>query len=86
MLCDTKKNTPLHLACRQKHTGIVTALLARDANPNARNDEQETPLHVATKAGALAIVSSLIDRVCLEYREYTDASHRDITESRLVGT
>ena len=49
----------LHLAAR-KHVGVVEALLAAGADPNAAGSDGSTPLMIACEAGATAAVCALL--------------------------
>ncbi len=60
---DCLKNEPLHAACWAKHLPVVSLLLERGADVNARGDFGETPLHYAIRddgADSNAIVSLLL--------------------------
>lgn len=63
-LADSKhQQTPLHLACKNKHIEIVEKLLSRNANPKAKNTREETPLHLAADELALAVIPMLLEKV-----------------------
>jgi ankyrin len=53
-------NTPLHLACRQGHIGMVNTLLLKNADVSALNNQSNTPLYLACKSGQLEVVSALL--------------------------
>ena len=54
--------TALHEAARQGHANVVRALLARGADPNAREGgDNTTPLHWAAARGDLETVRALLD-------------------------
>ena len=42
-------DSPLHKAAGKGHADVVTALLATDADPNAKDKSGYTPLHRATR-------------------------------------
>ncbi|MCY4207162.1 MAG: ankyrin repeat domain-containing protein, partial [Roseovarius sp.] len=46
---------------RQGTLGAVRALIAAGADPNARNNDEETPLHGATWAGNIDVIEALLD-------------------------
>ena len=56
---DERGNTPLHLACRQGHVGIVQALLLYRADPNVRNRDGKTPMDYARKARREFVVAEI---------------------------
>lgn len=53
-------NTGLHWAARHGEAAMARLLIDNGANPNARNDEDETPLHWAAAEGRKEIVVMLI--------------------------
>jgi len=57
---NSQGDTPLHIACAEKHVAIVKSLLAHGANPNAQNDHGETPLHVGARLGPDVVVKVLL--------------------------
>ena len=54
--------TPLHVASREGHGGIVKALLDAGANARALTTSKTTALHLAAGAGNGEAVSALLDR------------------------
>ena len=56
---DERGNTPLHLACRQGHVGIVQALLLHRADPTVRNRDGKTPMDYARKARREFVVAEI---------------------------
>jgi Ankyrin repeats (3 copies) len=62
--CINKKDkdgeTPLSLACRNKHTEIALYLINCSANPNTVDKHDWTPLHWASKNGDTLLVEKLI--------------------------
>ena len=54
-------NTPLHAAVAGRHPDVVEALLAAQANPNARELRGLTPLHLAAHRVDVALVRRLLD-------------------------
>lgn len=52
--------TPLHAAAAGRHVEIVRLLLARGADPNARQEDGFTALHSAAQNGDILIVEMLI--------------------------
>lgn len=50
------QTTALHLAAKMNHANAVKELLARSAEPSARNGDSYTPLHLAVQAGNVAYV------------------------------
>ena len=55
-------NTGLHWAARQGAAAMARLLIDNGADPNARNDADETPLHWAAAEGRKEIVVMLIAR------------------------
>jgi cytohesin len=53
-------STPLHLAVRNNHASVVTALLESGANRYAKDGKDRTPLHVAASRGATAAMAQLM--------------------------
>lgn len=53
--------TPLHKAVLRADPEILQLLLQHKADPNARNEFEETPLHYACKRGLVAQLQMLID-------------------------
>jgi len=53
--------TPLHAAAAVDRADFATNLLARGANPNARDQFFNTPLHWAAHAGATSVVAALLE-------------------------
>jgi ankyrin repeat protein len=58
---DSLKMTALHFGCRHGHSTIARLLLARGANPNARDDKGVCPLHFAAYHGHLDCVAALCE-------------------------
>ncbi|KAJ2991079.1 hypothetical protein NUW58_g2655 [Xylaria curta] len=53
--------TPLHLAVRLRHHGLVKALLADQAGVNVRDSKQQTPLHIAAASSeSCEIIEALL--------------------------
>lgn len=59
---DSDGDTPLHMAAGCGRTDIVSLLLQKSANINARNVKSETPLHAAILGGHNSTVKSLLSR------------------------
>lgn len=63
-LPDLRRDTPLHLACKQARQlnsePMVKLLLARAADPNQLGDGGDTPLHWACRAGVYEVVVALL--------------------------
>jgi len=57
---DHQQNKPLHIAALKGATNVITALLAKGAEVNARNKFGQTPLHRAMITGDLNTVKLLI--------------------------
>mmetsp|Transcript_7351 Transcript_7351/g.23518 ORF Transcript_7351/g.23518 Transcript_7351/m.23518 type:complete len:252 (-) Transcript_7351:356-1111(-) len=60
---DAAHQTALHFGCaslRPEATGIVQALVAAGANPNAKDMTGSTPLHNAVRTGSTATVEFLV--------------------------
>ena len=53
--------TPLHLAAREGHAGVVNVLLKHNASLTALSTYNRTPLHTASLCSHAAIVKLLID-------------------------
>jgi len=59
-VCDERdRRTPLHFAAFWGNTAVVVALLARAANPNARDRNGFTPLMVASAQHHVDLVEAL---------------------------
>ena len=60
---DTSGNTALHHAARMGHVASVKRLLARGADPSARNAKGETPLHLGVHSAEVtrALVAKGVD-------------------------
>lgn len=59
--CQGKNNnTPLHYAVNAGQVNVVRWLLAKGANPNAINTQQQTPLHIAAYKGNIEILQALL--------------------------
>lgn len=58
---DTKKNSPLHVACGTGNLSVCEFLLAIGADIHARNMYKATPLHQAAKSGHVPIYGLLLD-------------------------
>ena len=56
------RNSPLNLAARGGHLGIMQLLLDRRADPNSRNDFQETPLLCAANRARGNVCQLLLQR------------------------
>jgi palmitoyltransferase ZDHHC13/17 len=52
---------PLHRACLRGDIEIVRLLLRHGADPNGKNDFEETALHFASKRGNPVLLRELID-------------------------
>jgi ankyrin repeat protein len=59
---DDAGRTPLHYACRFRHTSIVLLLLEHGAQVNATDQNDCTPLHMAVRSGHKEIIKCLLDR------------------------
>ena len=57
---DGRGATPLYFACREGHTGVVTKLLAVNANVELADNEGFTPLFVACGVGRTEVVAKLL--------------------------
>ncbi|KAF1318740.1 Agc/rsk/rsk-unclassified protein kinase, partial [Globisporangium splendens] len=55
------QTTALHLAAKNNHPNAVKELLARSAEPSARNGDSYTPLHLAVQEGNVACVEELLN-------------------------
>jgi uncharacterized protein len=58
---ESMKIAPLHSAIAVKRTELVTLLLARGADPNARAETGLTPLHSAAQGGDTELARLLLD-------------------------
>uniref|UniRef100_A0ABD2XJU1 Uncharacterized protein n=1 Tax=Trichogramma kaykai TaxID=54128 RepID=A0ABD2XJU1_9HYME len=54
-------DTPLHVAVRKGHTGMVQLLLTKGANPNLRDHNMRTPLQLAVERASPRLVDLLLD-------------------------
>jgi ankyrin repeat protein len=52
---------PLHRACLRGDVDIVRLLIRRGADPNGKNDFEETALHFACKRGNPVLLRELIE-------------------------
>jgi hypothetical protein len=59
---DIKARTPLHLATKVGHPGIIRALLERGANVEAQNAKSLNSLQIAVKNGNLPVAQLLLER------------------------
>ena len=57
-----ENETALHCAAQHGHNAVVTALLARGADPTIRNNSFQTPLDLAAQFGRLEVVQNLISK------------------------
>jgi ankyrin repeat protein len=57
-----KSYTPLHLAARYAVHEVVSLLLDRGANINAKAADEDTPLHLAAKHARLEVARLLLDK------------------------
>jgi hypothetical protein len=53
--------TPLHVALRWEHLGLVQLLLKHGVDLNAQNDSGDTLLHFAAKRRQLGVVQQLLE-------------------------
>ena len=58
---DENSNTALHLACLNKQSECVDALLRYDSDVQSRNDKKWTPLDCAASVGATRCAKLLIE-------------------------
>lgn len=56
-----ESNTPLHLACLEGHSEVVSVLLEAGADVEARNSSLWTPLDCASARGHVVCVHHLLD-------------------------
>lgn len=56
------RQTALHRACLVGRVDTVKLLLDSGADPNARNNFDETPLHYACKRGLPPVVRCMLDK------------------------
>jgi ankyrin repeat protein len=57
---DIAGTTPLLIACRHGHTGVVQELLDNGADANIPNKDGDTPLLIASRHGDTNIVKALL--------------------------
>ncbi|XP_071090384.1 uncharacterized protein [Haliotis cracherodii] len=72
---DVNYNTPLHIACSQRHRDIVTTLVAACRGiMSERNIDGNTPIHLVCQTGDINIVEILLNLDCdcslLNYGNY----------------
>lgn len=70
-----ENETALHCAAQHGHNAVVSALLARGADPTIRNNSFQTPLDLAAQFGRLEVVQTLISKhpeLIEPYRVYDD--------------
>jgi ankyrin repeat protein len=58
---NNRARNALHLAAESNHESMVSLLLRRGANPNARSDGRWTALHNACQAGHVGVVKLLLE-------------------------
>ncbi|CAL4068361.1 unnamed protein product, partial [Meganyctiphanes norvegica] len=58
---DTKRFTPLNIACQEGHTGVVKKLLKAGADRETPSKDGFQPLHTACQRGFIIITELLID-------------------------
>ena len=51
---------PILIACETNRVGVLQALLAKNADVNAKGHEGQTSLHIAAKKGYTAIAKMLL--------------------------
>ena len=56
-----RDRTPLHEAALHDDPAVITRLIERGADPDARNWSRKTPLHIAVSSGHLAAAAALIE-------------------------
>ena len=57
---DSNNDAPLHFAAQNGHLNVVSLLLKRGANVNAKNRDSSAPLHLAAFEGHAEIASTLL--------------------------
>lgn len=57
---DSKNNNYLHIACEKENSGIVTSLISKGVDINAKNDDGNTPLHIAIMRNDSKAVSCIL--------------------------
>ena len=61
-LTDDARNTPLHIAAREGHTGLVRLLLAAGADAAAKNKAGDSPQDLALAFEHDDVVALLVGR------------------------
>jgi len=61
LCCKSKRASPLHEACKQRHTSCVTSLLQYGADPHIDNSDGVLPIHLAAANGEESILFSLLE-------------------------
>ncbi|XP_073923149.1 60 kDa lysophospholipase isoform X1 [Castor canadensis] len=73
-LQDPIGQTPLHLAARRGHTGLVTMLLRRGVDVNSRDEDGHSPLLLAVRGRHQGVIGLLREAgACLSSQELEDA-------------
>ncbi len=84
---DAKGRTPLHIAIEKNDARTVGLLLARGADPSARDKAGHTPLRLAVDAGSLGCMRIILSKTSVGYTDpMLDARLKEGQESLKNGT
>jgi len=73
--CDICRRTALHHAVARNDHELVTALLAKGANPFIKDNLGQTPLHVAWRLRFMETAATILDHVTMLWSNGIEARH-----------